>query len=186
MSIQVVEACKNYVPPIGAVRIAQLLLNSVPQEYHRELAEIVLTNSDALSRQRRREKVKSGSTMTNVRGVYYEARNGQSARIDIFIDKTLHSCPPLLLKLPIMQAFVLSEVLYHEIGHHIQFLHGRSSGRQQEKQAEQHERQLFDLFLKKHYWYAWPLIATIRWVWKGARRHFLHFLMRGCPVWFST
>lgn len=94
MSIQVVEVYKNYVPRIDAVRITQFLLNSVPQEYHRELAEIVLTNSDALSCQRRREMVKSGSTMTNVRNAYYEARNGRSARIDLFIDKA--RCPTIL------------------------------------------------------------------------------------------
>lgn len=176
MPIQVVQAYKNYVPPIDAVGVTQLLLNYVPQEYHRELAEIVLTNSAALSRQRRKERVKSGTTVANVRGLYYEAWNGRPARIEIFLDKTLQSCPPLLLKLPILRTFVLSEVLYHEIGHHMQFLDGRNSGRQQEKLAEQYERQLFDLFLKKHYWYGWPFIATIRWAWKGTRRHFLRFL----------
>lgn len=175
MPIQVVEAYKNYAPPIDALGAAQLLLSYVPQEYLRELAEIVLTNSATLSRQRRRGRVKSGSRLTQVRALYYEPWNGHPARIEVFVDKTLDYCPSLLLKLPIMRSFVFSEVLYHEIGHHIQFLQGKSSGRQQEKLAEQYERKLFDLFVNQRYWYVWPFIATVRWAWKGIRKHILRF-----------
>ncbi len=89
MSIEVVEAYKNYAPPIDAVGVAQLLLKYVPQEFHRGLAEIVLTNSCALSRQQRRGRVKSGSSITQVRGLYYEPSNGRLVRIEIFVDKTL-------------------------------------------------------------------------------------------------
>ncbi len=63
--------------------------------------------------------------------------------------------------MPLIKHFVFSEVLYHEIGHHMQFLQGDNSGRQQEKLAEQYERKLFDVFVEHRYWYVWPFGCAV-------------------------
>lgn len=170
MPIEVVEAYKDYTSPIDALGVTQLLLRYVPQEYQRELESIVLTNTDALSRQRRRRRVKTGSRVTQARGLYYEPWNGRRARIEIFVDKTLQGYPALLLKVPFINHFALSDVLYHEIGHHMQFLEGKSSGRQQETLAERYERKLYDRFVEQRYWYVWPFVTAIRWVRKEIGR----------------
>jgi len=176
MPVEVVEAYKNYTPPIDALKVTQLLLRYVPQDYQRELESIVLTNTDALSRERRRSKVQSGSRVTEVRGLYYEPWNGRPARIEIFVDKALLNCTPWEMKFSVIKQFVLSDVLYHEIGHHMQFLEGKSTGRQREKLAEQYERKLYDRFFQQRYWYLWPFIAILRWVRKAFMRLIRNFL----------
>jgi hypothetical protein len=166
MAIQFVEVYKDYVPSIDAIAVTQLLLRYVPQEFQRGLESITLTNTDALSRQRRRRRAIGGSRVAQDRGLYYEPWNGRLARIEIFLDKTLQGYPHLLLKVPFIKHFAVSDVLYHEIGHHMQFLQGKNAGRQQEALAEQYERKLYDLFLRKHYWYGWPLVTALRWLWR--------------------
>ena len=115
----------GYTPPYDVVPIVERMVASVPSKYLTGLKEIVLTNSSDLSRKRRRSVTKARKHKVRVveaRGLYHPAWKGNQAWIEIFVDNTLKGWEKgLWLKIPFFREDPLSEVLFHEIGHHIHF-----------------------------------------------------------------
>jgi hypothetical protein len=99
------------------------MLGSVPPEYLVGLDSVVLTSTDALSRKRRRRKTWSRKRTVKVvktRGLYHYAQKGKTAWIEIFVDRIFEGWEGgFWLKLPLVRDFLLTPVLFHEIGHHI-------------------------------------------------------------------
>lgn len=161
------ETYKEYTPPVNVANAVQTLLAYVPSKYLAGLDQIVLTNAASLSQERRRQKTALGSPTPNVKGLYHQLWNGQPAWIEIFVDNTLQEWPSKLIKLPFFRNYALSEALYHEIGHHIQFTKKLQFG-DGEAFAEQYESKLFRLFFRKRYWYLQPIIFPLRVIYKFA------------------
>lgn len=78
---------------------------------------------------------------------------------------------PLLL--PPFKTFVIGEVLYHEIGHHIHRLEEPGFRTNKEVVADEWRDKLMQLFLKQRYWY---LAGTAR---------FVHPLLRPIEAWLK-
>lgn len=115
----------GYEPPFAVVPIVERMLNSVPQKYLCGLSEIVLTNASGLPRKLRRSVTKSRKKKVRVaeaRGLYHQAWEGKQAWIEIFVDNTLRGWERgVWLKIPFFREGQISEVLFHEIGHHIHY-----------------------------------------------------------------
>jgi len=163
MGVQIRETYKDFTPAVKVASVAHLLLDHVPDEYLEGIEEVVLTNASALSRERRRGRTTSGSRFEEVCGLYHQPWNGRAAWIEIFVDATLGRLPPFLWKVPFLRNFAFSEVLYHEIGHHMSFLQ-QSRSDDGEKLAETHAAKLFRRFFRKRYWYLQPLVFPLRWI----------------------
>lgn len=155
------EVYQNYTPPINVASIIRLLLDDVTSTHLAGLGEIVLTSSSGLPRKERRGRAKAGIQLKSVLGRYHQHWKGQPAWIEIFVDNTLQSMPRLLMKTRLFQYMVLSQVLYHEIGHHIQYF-GNFQLRDQERFAEKWEGKLTRVFVRKRYWYLQPIILILR------------------------
>jgi hypothetical protein len=99
------------------------MLRSVPSEYFVALDSVVITNTDTFSRKRRRSKTRSRRRTVRIVktcGLYLRAQGGETAWIEIFVDRIFAGWERgLWLKLPLVRDFLLEPVLFHEIGHHI-------------------------------------------------------------------
>ncbi|QNI31301.1 hypothetical protein H7849_19735 [Alloacidobacterium dinghuense] len=99
------------------------MLDSVPKNYLVGLGEVVLSNSSGLSGKRRDIRVKSRKrnvSLATASGAYHGASRGSSAWIEIFVDNALRGWEKgWWLRIPYIREGRLSDVLFHEIGHHI-------------------------------------------------------------------
>jgi hypothetical protein len=115
----------EYEPPFDPAPIVRRMLESLPKKYLLGLVEVVLTNSSALSRKRRRSVTTSRRRKVRVieaAGLYHPAFKGKLAWIEIFVDTTLRGWEKgLWLRIPLIREGKLEDILFHEIGHHIHF-----------------------------------------------------------------
>lgn len=121
-SPQVIVNFIGYKPPFDVASTAQRVLDSVPRKYLTGLGSVVLTNSEALTRKRRNNTIKARQRkvrMGAAAGLYHPAANGNRAWIQIFVDNTLRGWEGWWLRVPFIRESKLSDVLFHEIGHHI-------------------------------------------------------------------
>ncbi len=146
------ENYKDYTPPINVMKTVQILLEYVPAEDLASLQSIVLTNTEALSRERKRRRRTSRAPISHVRGLYHQAWNGQPAEIEIFVDNTLREVHSFFQKLSFCRNFIFAEVLFHEIGHHTQYI-SRSKLSEKEAFADNYEARLTKLFIRQRYGY---------------------------------
>jgi hypothetical protein len=120
----ITAAFSDYKPHFDAIAMVARILESVPEKYLLGLKEIVLTNAGAMSRNRRRSTTKSRGRkvkMVEARGLYHPASQQRGAWIEIFVDNTLNrsGVSGWLKRTNWFRDVELSEVLFHEIGHHI-------------------------------------------------------------------
>jgi len=124
-SPKVIVSFSGYDPPFDPAPIVRRMLDSVPKNYLAGLGAVVLSNTSALSGKRRNIKVKSRKRragLSAARGLYHSASRGKLAWIEIFVDNTLRGWETgWWLKVPYIREGRLSDVLFHEIGHHIHF-----------------------------------------------------------------
>jgi hypothetical protein len=122
---QLIVTFSDYEPPFDVASTTQRILDSVPRQYLTELGAVVLTNASGLPRKRRNSTVKARQRkvrLSAARGQYHPAAKGNRAWIEIFVDNTLRGWEKgWWLRVPFLRESKLSEVLFHEIGHHIHF-----------------------------------------------------------------
>lgn len=174
---EVVENYRDLEPPAQVRKAVENLLKAVPQKYLAGLKTIVLTDQGALTRDQRRQKIWGRTRrypLAESRGLYYEATNRNSATVWLFVDNTMRAWPRSLWKFPFLCYIELSEVLYHEIGHHIHAVH-RPEYEGKENVAEDWSLKLWGRFLRRHYWYMMPLLYPLAKtfnLFKKIKRHF--------------
>jgi hypothetical protein len=86
-SVEIVEAYTNWTPPFNVKEAASKMLDTVPPQYLIGLGSVVLTNTAALNRSRRRRKTRSRErtvAIQSCRGLYHAATN-QPAWIELFV-----------------------------------------------------------------------------------------------------
>jgi hypothetical protein len=161
--VKVVEQYYDYTPPVHVHRSLRILLRYVPKEYLNGLSKITLTNSESLRSVRGKiTSEKRRFRPAECQGLY---RNGH---ILLIIDRIFSQYPELFLLISPFKTFVIGEVLYHEIGHHIHRLEEPGYRTDKEVVADEWRDKLLQLFLRRRYWYlAWmaslfrPLIRPI-------------------------
>jgi hypothetical protein len=159
----VVEAYRDYVPPQCVLPMVHELLKSVPPRYLIGLQTIVLTNQSAQPRKRKQQKIWSRNRKIKIisaRGYYSGASQSTQASITLHIDNIFKGASLRDLRIPIVRYYPLASVLYHEIGHHIHAEHiPVHEGK--ENVAEKWSTYLTGQFLRKHYWYARPILYVM-------------------------
>ena len=124
-SPQIIVTFNGYEPPFDVASTAQRVLDTVPRKYLTGLGAVLLTNSGALPTKRRNTTIKTRKRkvrMGKAAGLYHPAANGNRAWIEIFIDNVLRGWEKgWWLRVPFVRESKLSDVLFHEIGHHIHF-----------------------------------------------------------------
>ena len=120
--MRVTEHYKDFKPEVNALATVNRLVKGIKDEYLNGLDAIVLTNTDALNRQRRRQKTWSRkrkvAVATDAAGLYHRAWKGEKAWIEIFVNHI--PLPPRYLRwIPLLRDLVFADVLFHELGHHI-------------------------------------------------------------------
>jgi hypothetical protein len=110
-------------PPFDALSMVTRIVDSVPERFLVGLTEIVLTNASTLPRGRRRGTAMSRGRKVRIKetgGLYHYASDQRGAWIEIFVDSVLRRWGTgWLSRTNWFRETELSEVLFHEIGHHI-------------------------------------------------------------------
>lgn len=153
--IKVEEQYFEYTPPVRIHRSLQHLLRYVPEEYLVGLYRITLTNSENLRSVRGKiTSEKRRFRLADCQGLY------RKGHIFLIIDQVFSQYPEVFLIVPPFKTFVIGEVLYHEIGHHIHRLDEPGYRTDKERVADEWRNKLLQLFLRQRYWYlAWT--ATV-------------------------
>jgi hypothetical protein len=157
----VIESFSGYEPPFNPTPVVRRMLASVPRNYLAGLSAVVLSNTSGLSGRRRKTKVKSrkrkvGLTVAN--GLYHPAFRGRPAWIEIFVDNALRDSEKRWwFRLPYIRDWGLSDVLFHEIGHHVHYA-VRPEHREKEDVADIWKVRLQDNYNRQRYrWLSVPV-----------------------------
>jgi len=157
---QVIENYRDFKPPVQLRVQVEQLLHAVPPKYLVGLKTVLLTNRSALTRDQRRQKVsgrKGKYALAEARGAYYRATKSSPAYVLLLVDNILSAWSSWLLRVPYFRYSVLSETLYHEIGHHIHAVH-QPVYDGEENVAEGWQRKLNGIFIRRRYWYLRPIL----------------------------
>ena len=159
---QVILAFQDYAPPFNVEKAVRRMLRSVPPKFLFGLHSIVLTNVAALSRQERDRKTwgRQRVTLGESLGYYSQEWHGQPAHVTILVDNLEKRWGRGWLRVGLLRDMQLSNVLYHEVGHHIHRVH-RPKYEGPENIAEKWSKKLSARFLMNRYWYLFPLMVPI-------------------------
>ena len=173
------EAYKDYKPPAWVRPTVERLLASVPAAYLFNIQAIVLTdaashNAGKTHRMRGRKFDRRAS-----RGFYHPQQTGSAASIHIVVDNVVAAAPvPFLLSFRLFREHLLADVLFHELGHHLDVTVG-ASARGGEAAAEDWSRRLRRKYFRRRYWWLRPiavvLLPIITWKVKRRQRARTHF-----------
>jgi hypothetical protein len=154
--VKVVEQYHNYSPPIDVYGSVRLLLRFVPPEHLVGLHKVVLTNSEEVGKQIRGKISTEGHRIkpADCAGLY------SKGRVLLLIDRIFQQYPELFLLVPPFKTYVIGEILYHEIGHHIHRLEQPGYRTNKEAVADQWKEQLLRGFLRQRYWYLAKLVRS--------------------------
>jgi len=157
-TVKIVAQYHNYSPPVEVNRSVRLLLKYVPSEHLVGLQKIVLTNSEEVGEQIR-GKIQSAKTRirpADCAGLY------SKGRVLLLMDRILEQYPEAFLLVPAFKTYVIGEILYHEIGHHIHRIEEPGYRTDKEAVADQWKEKLLQEFLLQRYWYLAKLIHIFR------------------------
>ena len=158
--IRIIEAYRNYTPPVNAPAIVRRLLRTVPEKYLKGLDCVILTNEVALSRKDRKGKVWSRRRRVSkshaLARYHYSSRNSLPY-IEVRVDKIVAATERWGLFVPLIRDMVFGHVLFHELGHHIHSII-RPEYREKEDVADTWAGKLNTNFVRKTYWYGVPVI----------------------------
>jgi hypothetical protein len=144
---------RTYAPPSSVAPILKRLLDSLPPEHLIGLSSVVLTESGMTERQSIRRRSGRKYTPKERLGFYRPTWRGEPPCIYLIVDNILAQQP---LRFQVAREHVVAEVLFHEIGHHLNAKVGLIS-RNEEASAEAWSRKLWRGHVKKRYWFLKPL-----------------------------
>lgn len=156
----IVESYRDFVPPPNFKQCVETLLRYVPAEHLVGLKTIVLTNRAGLTSRKRKQKVWSRNRkvqLATALGSYSHASRTTSAEVWLYVDNIVEAGIAWWYRIPVLRYLVASDVLYHEIGHHIHATHVRVYNGP-ENVAEDWSRKLRKIFYRRHYWYLFPFL----------------------------
>ncbi len=162
-TVEVDEIYKDYDPSISLKGTVSRLLDGIPNKYIAGLKQIKLTNATGLNHKRKRQKVRSRNKKIAIRksrGLYHHNSKNNPAWIEIFVDNTLEIWPKLLFRIPVFRDMAISDVLFHELGHHIYETQAPEYN-DIENVADKRRAKLNIIYFKKRYWYFAPFVFIL-------------------------
>jgi len=170
-SVEIREFYNDFVSPRYVRKLVAAMLSSVPPEYLRGLDCVVLTNHSGAPRRERLGKVTSRKRRVpqgRVLGRYYPAHRGKRPWIELYVDK-LAAAVSVHPMIPLVRTAVFGFVLFHEIGHHIDFTI-RPEFREKEDVADEWRKKLLRRYLFTRYRFPRPVWKVIGWTLKVVAR----------------
>jgi hypothetical protein len=162
-NIPIYENYGSYKPKVNGPRIVSDLLETVPSKYLVGLGSIVLSGQTQLPRHERRKAHWSRGRKfrtSRVLGYYRGPWKGQSAFIELYIDKIYAGVPMWAARIPIVAFLVMAAVLFHEIGHHIHDTI-RPEYKEKEAVADEWSKKLLGNAVRKQYRYVAPFLRPL-------------------------
>ncbi|NOX97713.1 MAG: hypothetical protein GXO98_06635 [Nitrospirae bacterium] len=161
--IAIIEAYRNYKPPIDASKVVNRLLSHIPKRYVSGLKTVVLTNSGNLNSKRKRAKTWSRKKKVLLRdcvGLYYESWENNPASIELFVDNIATAWPTKILHIPLFLDMAFSDALFHELGHHIHKTQAPEF-KERENVADQWRKKLSRRYFRRYHWYLFPIALML-------------------------
>jgi hypothetical protein len=169
---QLIEAFQGYSPSFEVVKAIRRMLRDVPPEFLHGLKSIVLTNVAALGKNERDRRTRGRGrrlALGEALGYYNKAWKGEPARITILVDNFEKQWGRSWLRVGFIRDLVFSNLLFHELGHHIHQIH-RPEHERRENVADKWSKKLSSRYLRSRYWYLKPLIVPISLLFKLRKR----------------
>ncbi len=138
------------------------MLRETPQQFFYGLHSVVITNSGALSRKERDRKTwgRRRVALGDALGYYSQEWRGEPAHITILLDNLETRMGRKWLQVGLVRDIELSEVFFHELGHHIHRVH-RPEYAEKEDVADKWSKKFAGRFIRSRYWYLYPLAVPI-------------------------
>jgi len=153
--VKIVERYDDYAPPVDVHRSLRMLLRNTPEQYLSGLHRITLTNSKLVRSSYPGKAWREGrrTRLSDHRGFY------QAGFIFLVLDQIFLDWPEVMLLFPPFKTFLIAEVLYHEIRHHIHRIEVPGYRADKETVADEWKEKLFRTYVRRRYWY---LAGTIK------------------------
>ncbi len=167
------NAYRDFIPTINARRAVGRLLSGIPDKYLSGLKAIVLTSAEGLSHNRRRHKTLSRKRKVLIResrGLYHQKWQNEPAWIEVFVDNVCQGWPSWLLRIPFFRDLAFADVVFHELGHHIQKTQVPEF-KEREDVADKWSKRLSRHYFWGRYWYLMPLLFGLAFILKPFRSH---------------
>jgi hypothetical protein len=150
--VAVYENYRNYIPPHGVRSSIENLLSAIPKEFLGGLESVVLTNSESIGKGKTYRIKGRKYSRRACAGFYHRRHKGNQPWIEIVVDKALNNTPNIILWIPAIRAALLSDTLFHELGHHLDATVG-SPAPSGEAAAEAWKKRLSKTYFRKRCWY---------------------------------
>jgi len=151
--VSVREEFRAYAPPTWVAPTVRRLLDSLPSEHLIGLSSVVLTESGMTGREKIRRRAGRKHSTNERLGFYRPTWRGEPPCIYLIVDNIVAHKP---LRFQIARDNTLAEVLFHEVGHHLNAKAGLIS-RNEETSAEAWSHKLWRGHVRKRYWFLKPL-----------------------------
>ncbi len=160
MEWQVHEDYGSYVPPRWVRPTVERLLAGIPLAYLSGLGAIVLTDCSMIGPGKTQRVAGRKYYRNACRGFYRRAYRGSQASITLVVDNILKSRPRAAQAFRPTQDAMVGEVLFHEIGHHLDRTLGAAapSG---EAAAENWRQRLGRHYFQRRYVWLRPLARAL-------------------------
>ena len=163
--IPVRESHINYRPPRHVLSTVTKLLRDLPSQALSGLESVVLTNSQAVGRGKTHRVKGRKYARRSCLGIYHPKESSEQPWIEIVVDNAIVCFFPRGLTrfsyVPILREMPLADVLFHEIGHHLDHTVGAPapSG---ESAAEAWQKRLLRSYMQKRLWVLIPLMRLTK------------------------
>jgi hypothetical protein len=156
--VPVTEDFDGYAPPRWIRPTVERLLDSLRPEQVIGLSSIVLTESTKTARVKMHRKGGRKHSPNQRLGFYRPAWRGEPPAIYLIVDNILGRERPWL---QFARDLTVAEVLFHEVGHHLNAKVGRISGNE-EASADAWRRKLWRAHCRTRYSFLRPIVPLIR------------------------
>jgi hypothetical protein len=167
------EAYRSYAPPKWVRPTVERLLAAVPAAHLSSVQAIVLTDAASVGAGKTRRIKSRKFDRRACRGFYHPKHPGSAASIHIVVDNVVATSAPFLLAFRPFREQLLADVLFHELGHHLDVTIGAAAPGG-EAAAEDWSRRLTGAYFQRRYWWLRPvaqvLLPLVAWELSRRRR----------------
>jgi hypothetical protein len=172
--IPIYENYQGYQPPRYVYLTVAKLLSKLPTHYLSGLQSVVLTNAGAI-RGGKTHRIKGKKyTLQSCFGFYHAKSNREGAWVEIVVDNIVaRYCAKGVLRalsyVALYREIAFAEVLYHEVGHHLDRTIG-ALARGSESNAEAWKNRLARTYIRDRCWYLLPFGRMVSVVGRALRK----------------
>ncbi len=172
--IPIYENYQGFEAPRYVHRTIAKLLSKLPSHYLAGLQSVVLTNGGAIRKGKTHRVEGKKYALQACLGFYHAKSSREGAWVEIVVDNivTLYftkGTGRVLSLVSLFREMAFAEVLYHEVGHHLDRTIGPLA-RGRESNAEAWKKKLMRGYIRDRCWYLLPLGRALRAVRRVFRR----------------